>query len=139
LSAEFSTGYLRRALGSTRRSLKETLLDQRKVAGLGNIYAAEAMFQAAINPFVQANRIGPKRVDRLYLAIRSVLEESIGHGSTMKVNPEEVEGAYFSGGYNGRWRVYDREGFPCPTCGATIRRIFQAGRSTYFCPRCQKR
>lgn len=139
LSPEFTVDYLRGALASTRRSLKETLLDQRKVAGLGNIYAAEAMFHAGISPFIAANRIGARRVEKLQAAIQMVLGESIGHGSTMNIDPENIEISYFSGGYSGHWRVYDREGFPCPKCGASIKRIFHAGRSTYYCPRCQRR
>jgi formamidopyrimidine-DNA glycosylase len=139
LSDDFTVEYLQRALASTRRTLKETLLDQRKVAGLGNIYAAEAMFQAGINPFVAASGIGLRRVERLHAAIQQILRESIDHGSTMNTDSNQVDAAYFSGGYNGRWRVYDREGMPCPRCGSSIRRIFQAGRSTYFCPKCQRR
>lgn len=139
LSEEFDTEYLRHAFASTRRTLKEVLLDQRKVAGLGNIYAAEAMFLAGISPFVSANSISRKRLDKLQATIKTTLNESISHGSTMNVDPEAVESAYFSGGYNGRWRVYDREGMPCPKCGTKIRRVFHSGRSTYYCPRCQKR
>jgi formamidopyrimidine-DNA glycosylase len=56
----------------------------------------------------------------------------------MNVDPEDIEGSYFGGGYNGRWRVYGREGEPCQTCGACINRVSHAGRSTYFCPRCQR-
>jgi formamidopyrimidine-DNA glycosylase len=139
LSREFDSEYLHGAFATTRRALKEVLLDQRKVAGLGNIYAAEAMFIARINPFIPANSLGRKRLEHLQTAIKLILNESISHGSTMNVDPEGVESAYFSGGFNGRWRVYDREGFPCSKCGATVRRVFQAGRSTYYCPRCQKR
>lgn len=139
LSADLNTDSLQTAFASTRRTLKEVLLDQRKVAGLGNIYAAEAMFLAGISPFVPANSISRKRLDKLCAAIKQILTESIDHGSTMNVDPEAVESAYFSGGYNGRWRVYDREGFPCPKCGTKIRRAVQAGRSSFYCPRCQKR
>jgi formamidopyrimidine-DNA glycosylase len=139
LSSEFGAEYLRGAFATTRRALKEVLLDQRKVAGLGNIYAAEAMFIAGINPFIPADSLGRKRLERLQAAVKLILNESISHGSTMNGDPEAVESAYFYGGFNGRWRVYDREGFPCPKCGTKIRRVFQAGRSTYYCPRCQKR
>lgn len=139
LSADLDTTYLQRAFATTRRAVKEVLLDQRKIAGLGNIYAAEAMFLAGISPFVPANSLGRNRLDRLCSAIKLILTESIDHGSTMNVDPEAVESAYFSGGYNGRWRVYDREGFPCPKCGAKIRRVVQAARSSFYCPRCQKR
>lgn len=138
-SDEFTDDYLHEALRRSRRTLKETLLDQKKVTGLGNIYAAEAMFMARVNPFQIASLLSRRRVPRLHRAILSVLEEAIRHGSTLKVNPENIDGSYFGGGNAGRWRVYDREGEPCMVCRAKIRRISQGGRSTYFCPRCQRR
>ena len=138
-SDEFSAGYLGGVLARTRRSLKEVLLDQTKVTGLGNIYAAEAMFLARANPFVSASDISSRRVPRLHRAIVGVLSEAIAHGSTMNVNPEDIEGSYYGGPYESRWRVYAREGEPCTSCRAPIRRVFHAGRSTYFCPRCQSR
>ncbi len=138
-SADFTPGYLRDALARSRRTLKETLLDQTKVTGLGNIYAAEAMFIARVNPFAVAADFSPRRVPRLHRAIIDVLAESIAHGSTLNVDPENIDGSYYGGAYEGRWRVYDREGEPCRHCRAPIRRIAHAGRSTYFCPRCQKR
>jgi formamidopyrimidine-DNA glycosylase len=66
-----------------------------------------------------------------------VLGEALAHGSTLNVDPEDIESSYYGGGYSGRWRVYDREGEPCPKCKETIRRLSRAGRSTYYCPRCQ--
>jgi formamidopyrimidine-DNA glycosylase len=137
-SEEFTPAYLAGALARSRRTLKETLLDQRKVTGLGNIYAAEALFLARINPFAVAADFSRRRAPRLHRAILEVLRESIEHGSTMNVNPEDIDASYYGGGYGGRWRVYDREGEPCPRCRAPIRRLAHAGRSTYFCPRCQK-
>jgi formamidopyrimidine-DNA glycosylase len=126
-------------LQRSRRTLKETLLDQRRVTGLGNIYAAEAMFLARANPFQTASAFSLRRVPKLHRAILDVLDEAIRHGSTLDVDPENIDGSYFGGGYEGRWRVYDREGEPCMACGTRIRRIAHGGRSTYFCPRCQRR
>jgi formamidopyrimidine-DNA glycosylase len=137
-SAEFTPEHLRAVLARTQRSLKETLLDQTKVLGLGNIYAVEALFRAGLHPQTVAARLSTRRLVRLHQAILDVLDEAITHGSTMNVDPEDIEGSYYDGGYNGRWRVYDRAGEPCSKCGATIRRIVQAKRSTYFCPRCQR-
>ena len=138
-STDFTPQYLGGALRRSRRTLKETLLDQTKVTGLGNIYAAEAMFIARTNPFITASDVPSRRVPRLHRAILDVLAEAISHGSTLNVDPQNIDGSYFGGAYEGRWRVYDREGEACGTCARPIRRIVQAGRSTYFCPRCQRR
>jgi formamidopyrimidine-DNA glycosylase len=139
LSDQFTPAYLYEALKRSRRALKETLLDQTKVAGLGNIYAAEALFMARVNPLIVSAEFSQRRVARLHRAIQEVLDESIRHGKTLDVDPENIDGSYFGGGYQGRWLVYDREGEPCANCRAPIRRITQGGRSTYFCPRCQRR
>ncbi|MGB8508613.1 MAG: bifunctional DNA-formamidopyrimidine glycosylase/DNA-(apurinic or apyrimidinic site) lyase [Pyrinomonadaceae bacterium] len=136
---EFTPLYLSDAFSRSRRTLKETLLDQRRVTGLGNIYAAEVLFLARANPFTVSADFSRRRIPRLHRAILDVLDEAIAHGSTMNVDPENIDGSYYGGGYEGRWRVYDREGEPCRDCGATIRRTTHAGRSTYFCPRCQRR
>ncbi|MDQ3806517.1 MAG: bifunctional DNA-formamidopyrimidine glycosylase/DNA-(apurinic or apyrimidinic site) lyase [Acidobacteriota bacterium] len=138
-SAEFTPAYLGAAIARSRRTLKETLLDQTKVTGLGNIYAAEALFLARANPFAVAADFSRRRLARLHRAILEVLRESIEHGSTMNVDPENIDGSYYGGAYEGRWRVYGREGEPCPACRAPVRRLSRAGRSTYFCPRCQRR
>ncbi len=138
-SDEFTPAYLHTALSRSRRTLKETLLDQTRVAGLGNIYAAEVMFTARANPFSIASEISKRRTARLHRAIIAVLQESISHGSTLNIDPENIDESYYGGNYKGHWRVYDREGEPCSICRARIRRIPHAGRSTYFCPRCQHR
>ena len=140
-SDDFNDTYLAAALARSRRTLKEVLLDQTKVTGLGNIYAAEALFLARANPFTPAAEFSRRRVARLRRAILDVLSESIRHGSTLNVDPEDIDGSYYGGAYEGRWRVYDREGESCPTpsCRARVRRVAHAGRSTYFCPRCQKK
>jgi len=136
---DFTPDYLRVAFAGTRRTLKETLLDQTKVTGLGNIYAAEVMFRARVSPFVAASRLAARRVPRLHRAILEVLGEAIAHGSTMNVDPEDIDGSYYGGPYEGRWRVYAREGETCTACPARVRRFVHAGRSTFYCPRCQRR
>lgn len=138
LSDEFSLKYFQNALKTSRRSLKEILLDQTKVCGLGNIYAAEAMFLARVNPQTSAADLSAKRAAALHEQIRFVLTESIAHGSTLNVNPENIDGSYYGGDYEGKWRVYDREGEPCVNCQTPIKRIVQGSRSSYFCPKCQK-
>jgi formamidopyrimidine-DNA glycosylase len=134
----FNLQYFRKILQSSKRNLKEFLLDQTKVCGLGNIYASEAMFLAKINPQIQANQVSAKKAAILFTKIREVLADSIAHGSTLNVNPENIDGSYYGGGFENHWRVYDRENEPCVNCETPIKRIVQSGRSTYFCPKCQK-
>lgn len=124
----FDAVVLGAALRARRGPIKPVLLDQRVVAGLGNIYAAEALWIARIDPRVAANRVAPVRMRRLADAMRAVLRDAI-----------DAPGRYRTGERAAPLHVYDREGEPCDRCGATIRRIVQAGRSTYFCPRCQAR
>ena len=138
-SDDFNPQYFRKVLKTSRRSLKEFLLDQTKVLGLGNIYASEAMFLAGVSPRVPAARLPGKKADLLFEKIREVLAESIAHGSTLNVDPENIDGSYYGGGYADRWRVYDREMEGCVNCEEPITRIVQGGRSTYFCRRCQQK
>lgn len=137
-SADFTPEYFCNTLKSSKRNIKILLLDQTKVLGLGNIYASEALFLAKINPNLSANKISAKKTSVLFEKIRQVLHESIAHGSTLNVNPENIDGSYYGGGYENHWRVYDRENEPCINCASAIKRIVQGGRSTYFCPKCQK-
>jgi len=126
-SDAFTAPWLRDALAKRRSAIKPALLDQRVAAGVGNIYAAEALWEARIDPRVPANSLGPKRLQALVDAIRVALRRG-----------RQTRGRYADGGV-GRLRVYDREGEACPRCGSVIRRVAQAGRSTYFCPGCQRR
>jgi formamidopyrimidine-DNA glycosylase len=135
---EFTTEYFFATLRKSRRSLKQLLLDQTKILGLGNIYASEALFLARISPFKSADTLSRKRGLLLYEAIRKVLHEAIEAGSTLKIDLNDRNGNYF-GSDERFWRVYEREGEPCVNCGTKIRRAVQGGRSTYFCPRCQRR
>ena len=137
-SDDFSPKYFRNILKTSKKSLKEFLLDQTKVLGLGNIYASEAMFLARVNPQIPANKVSAKKANVLFEKIREVLAESIAHGSTLNANPENIDGSYYGGGFENRWRVYARENSPCTDCRTDIKRLKQGGRSTYFCPKCQK-
>jgi formamidopyrimidine-DNA glycosylase len=123
----FDASYLRSALKARRGPIKPALMDQKVVAGLGNIYAAEALWRAKISPRAVASSLSKARLTRLADAIHSVLSEE-----------ERVPGRYTDTEGRERFHVYDREGQPCHRCGTAIRRIPQGGRSTYYCPLCQK-
>ena len=127
-------------LRSSRRAIKVALLDQRAVAGIGNLYAAEILHRAGIHPAVRCNRLNRQQWQLLHAAIVEILEMAIEHeGSTLS------DGTYRnalnqSGGYQNHHRVYDRAGELCPVCGAAhIKRIVQAQRATFFCPHCQRK
>lgn|SRR5574341_151930 len=138
-SDDFNLDYLKRILSRSQRSLKTLLLDQTKVLGLGNIYASEALFRAGINPFKIAARLSPKRAGHLHQAIREVLTDALSDGSALRVNLEHPDGFSYGEAFEDFWEVYDREGEPCVKCSAKIKRATHGGRSTYWCPRCQRR
>lgn len=138
-SEEFSPAYLYTSLKRSSRAVKEFLLDQSRVCGLGNIYAAEALFLSCIHPSKRANTISFKRAVTLHGNIRSILEEAIDAGSTLKIDPKDSDTSYYGGEYERYWRVYDREGLPCPVCGEAIKRLKHGARSTFLCTLCQKR
>jgi len=126
---------LKRRLAGRTASIKLLLLDQRIIAGLGNIYVCEALYRAGIHPKRAGGSISMERLQRLVPAIHDVLAEAIAAGgSTLRdfASPEGDLG-YFSKSF----AVYDREGQPC-SCGGTVKRIVQGGRSTFYCPRCQR-
>ncbi|MEO6049714.1 MAG: bifunctional DNA-formamidopyrimidine glycosylase/DNA-(apurinic or apyrimidinic site) lyase [Pyrinomonadaceae bacterium] len=138
-SDEFSIEYLTGAVKASKRTLKEFLLDQTKVCGLGNIYAAEAMFAAGLDPRKQTDKLSRASILRLHESIRAVLQMAIQHAGNQKVDPENLEGSYFSAGTDAGWFVYDREKEPCRNCKTTIVTLKQGGRSTYYCPKCQRK
>jgi formamidopyrimidine-DNA glycosylase len=138
-SADFSIAYLKETFGRSRRTLKTLLLDQTRVLGLGNIYAAEALFRAGINPFKVASELSPTRVKRLHQSIRDVLRAAVSGNSARRIDLENAEGFSYGEAFGKTWQVYDREGQPCFKCGTRIRRLTHGGRSTYWCPRCQQR
>lgn len=135
LGPEFTADYLASALAGRAAPIKALLLDQRVVAGLGNIYVCEALHMAGIAPTRAGGRIARKRLDLLVPAIKAVLEAAIeAGGSTLRdyARPDGELG-YFAK----QWRVYGREGEPC-VCGAPVRRRVDSGRSTFFCGVCQR-
>jgi formamidopyrimidine-DNA glycosylase len=135
---DFSLEYFWQTLSKSRRSLKQLLLDQTRILGLGNIYASEALFLARISPLKAADRLSKARALKLHQAIRDILSEAIDAGSTLRIDLTDGEGSYF-GTTERFWRVYERAGEPCVNCGTKIRRVVQGGRSSYYCPKCQRR
>ncbi len=138
LSNAFSGPVLAAALAGRRTTMKAALMDQRLVAGLGNIYVAEALHRARISPRRLARNLGPRRAERLVRAIREVLGEAIKAGGSTLRDYARPDGEL--GYFQHHFQVYDRAGTPCPrrACGGVIQRISQAGRSTFFCGRCQR-
>lgn len=134
----FSGPALAERLRGRRTPIKAALLDQRVVAGLGNIYVCEALYRAGISPRRQAYTVAGGRAERLAGAIRAVLEAAIEAGGSTLRDYVRADGEL--GYFQHRFAVYDREGRPCPACdcGRGIRRIVQAGRSTFFCPTRQR-
>jgi formamidopyrimidine-DNA glycosylase len=147
LAENFTPNILARELKRSRQPIKVKLLDQSLIAGIGNIYASEALFRAGISPSRAANRLTLAQVQKLWRSIRDVLAEAIDCGSTLPLNfgAGKTDGLFYFGraagtrdDYAEQLRVYDRGGKPCLNCHSPIKRIVQAARSTFFCPRCQK-
>ena len=138
LSEAFDAAHLARAFAGRKQGPKTLLLDQRIVAGLGNIYVCEALHRARISPFRAAGRISRPRLARLVEAIKAVLAEAIAAGGSSLRDYAQADGAL--GYFQHRFRVYDREGRPCPNagCDGVIARRTQAGRSSFYCPACQR-
>ncbi len=148
MTPEFTADFFSKSLKASRQAIKTKLLDQSLVAGIGNIYASEALFRAGISPRVPAWKLRNEQVRQLWLAIRQVLTEAIECGSTVALNQtgaEKRDGFFYFGrasgaddSYQERLRVYGRWREPCFICGTAIRRYVQAARSTFYCPRCQR-
>ncbi len=138
LGPGFSAEHLERAFAGKVQNIKATLLDQRVVAGLGNIYVCEALQRARISPITAAGRISRMRLERLAEAVREVLAQAIEAGGSTLRDYAAADGAL--GYFQHAFRVYGREGEPClrPGCSGTVRRTVQAGRSTFYCPSCQR-
>jgi formamidopyrimidine-DNA glycosylase len=124
-------------LRARRGAVKPLLLNQSFLAGLGNIYADEALHRAGIHPLARASRIGAARATNLHAAIVEVLSEAIAAGGSSISDYADAEGR--QGSFQRSHRVYGRCGEPCPNCGGAIRRIVAAQRSAHFCPACQRR
>ena len=142
LGNEYDAAMLAKACAGKKTSLKAALLDQRVVAGLGNIYVCEALYRAHLSPKRQASTIADRkgapnlRAVALVDAIKVVLHDAIKAGGSSLRDHRQADGTL--GYFQHNFRVYDREGEPCPNCKGTIKRIVQSGRSTFYCPSCQK-
>ncbi|MGH7968055.1 MAG: bifunctional DNA-formamidopyrimidine glycosylase/DNA-(apurinic or apyrimidinic site) lyase [Limisphaerales bacterium] len=126
-----------RAMRGRRGAIKSWLLNQQGVSGLGNIYADEALFEACIHPLAQPAHVSLAAARGLYRAVQKVLKRAVNLQGTTFRDYIDIEGR--PGNFHLRLRVYQKTGNPCPRCGAPIRRITIAGRSSHFCPRCQRR
>jgi formamidopyrimidine-DNA glycosylase len=140
LDEGFTPEVLADRLAGSRRQVKEFLLDQTKVAGLGNIYASEALWRARISPRRRAHHVGPVRAGRLHHAIVEVLSAAVRAAGTTfgETSQDYVDSEGVPGSFQDFLDVYDREGEPCRRCRTPIRRIVQGQRSTYYCPTCQR-
>jgi formamidopyrimidine-DNA glycosylase len=136
MSRDFTPARLADLLSASKRPLKEFLLDQSRVAGVGNIYSCESLWRARLNPFRRANSVNPAESFRLHKAIVSVLARALE--CCLHPPPDFRDATWWFQGLEKILRVYDREGKPCRRCGNEIKRIAQGGRSTYFCAHCQK-
>jgi formamidopyrimidine-DNA glycosylase len=135
LGPRFTAGWLAQKLARRRAAVKSVVLDQRVVAGLGNIYADEALWRARINPLRPASSLDRDEVGRLHRAIRASLRTGIERqGSTLR-DYARPDGS--AGSMQEEFRVYGRDGLPCPRCGTTIAKTRVAGRGSWYCPRCQ--
>ncbi len=142
LGNEFDAAMLAHACAGKKTSLKAALLDQRVVAGLGNIYVCEALYRARLSPKRQASTIADRtgkpnaRAVALVEAIKAVLQDAIKAGGSSLRDHRRADGSL--GDFQHNFQAYDREGQPCPHCKGTVKRIVQTGRSTFYCPSCQK-
>jgi formamidopyrimidine-DNA glycosylase len=138
LGNEFNENYLIERLKNRNTPIKSALLDQRTVSGLGNIYVCEALFRTGIAPTQKAEKIPASRLRTLVPVIRDVLTEAIEAGGSSLRDYRQADGEL--GYFQHTFRVYDREGQPCstPGCNAKITRLVQSGRSSFYCPKCQR-
>lgn len=136
LGDRFSAEYLYQKTRRRQRPIKNALLDQSLIAGIGNIYADEALFLSGIRPTTDCGRLGRKRLGQLHDAIRQVLTAGIAAGGTTFSDFRNVHGV--NGNYGGIAQVYNREDEPCRVCETPIQRIKLAGRSAHYCPNCQR-
>jgi formamidopyrimidine-DNA glycosylase len=135
LSEELSDGRFFKLLSGSRQEIKQWLLRQDKVTGIGNIYACEALYRARINPLQPAGTLSPALAQRLLDSIRAVLTSAIDNAGTTFSDFRHADGA--RGGYQNHLAVYGRDGHECPACRRPVSRIVQGQRSTFFCDGCQ--
>ena len=135
----FSGAHLAEAFAGKKQNIKVSLLDQRIVAGLGNIYVCEALYRARVSPLIAAGAVSRPRLERLATEVREVLNDAIAAGGSTLRDFANAEGG--QGYFQHRFDVYGREGEPCrgEGCAGVVKRVVQGGRSTFYCPSCQRR
>ncbi len=138
LTKEFTVEKLSSVLQSSSRPVKLVLMDQEKIAGIGNIYANEALFEAGILPTREAKSLRDEETEKLRNSIIKVLEDGLKYGGSSAADEAYIKPTGEAGEYQKHFRVYQRQGQKCPKCGGVIKRIELGGRGTFFCPRCQK-
>ena len=138
LDKNFTLEYFQKIILSSKKPIKILLMDQEKIAGLGNIYANDSLFLACIHPLIKTNHLEKKKIAKLYQSIKKIIEQAIKNKGSSGADEAYILPDSSKGQHQRHFLVYQRENEPCPRCGEKIKRIKQAGRSTFFCPRCQK-
>jgi len=138
LSPQFTLKKLKQALARTRRAIKVVLLDQERIAGIGNIYANEILFAAKIHPFQPANELTEKQIKALRQSIIKILRAGVKHRGTSAADDAYIKPDGKPGQYQSKLKVYQRDRQPCPRCQTEIVREKLGGRGTFFCPQCQR-
>jgi len=136
LSEAFTGQYLKKVCRQRKTAIKPLIMNQAQVVGVGNIYASEALFRCGISPTKPSSRLTLRQCNGLVAAIKEVLLAAIAAGGSSIRDFHHIDGS--EGHFKVQLRVYGRTGLPCPECGAEIRRIIQGGRSSFFCPKCQR-
>jgi formamidopyrimidine-DNA glycosylase len=138
LSKNFTLTYFSNLVKKSNKPIKILLMDQEKITGIGNIYANDALFLAKIHPFKKAKYLNDKEIKNLFESIKKVIEQGIKHGGSSGADEAFVKINGTKGEHQRYFLVYQRENQPCPICKTPIKRIKQGGRSSFFCPKCQK-
>jgi formamidopyrimidine-DNA glycosylase len=136
ISKNFTLKQFQQIIASTKKPIKSLLMDQEKIAGLGNIYANDALFEAKIHPMIKSNSLNKDQINHLYKAVCDVIDKGLkynGSSDEAYILPDASEGRY-----QNHFQVYGREGLPCLNCQTPIKRVKHGGRSYFYCPKCQK-
>jgi len=138
LSSGFTYDYLNKLAGNCGQAVKLLLMDQEKISGLGNIYVNDSLWEAKINPFRRSKSLDSKEIKNLYSGIKKIIHESLHNKGSSSSDESYILPSSLRGRYQNHFKVYEREGKPCLRDKTPIKREKQAGRSSYFCPECQK-
>jgi len=138
LSKKFTLNYFSNVIKKSSRPIKLTLLDQDKISGIGNIYANDALFLANIHPLTKSNQLLSIQIAKLYQSIKKIIEQAIKNKGSSGADEAYILPDGSKGEHQRHFLVYQKEGKPCPICQTKIKRIKQGGRSSFFCPNCQK-